>query len=256
MKRILGIIPARYLSSRLPGKPLVDIGGKSMICRVYDQCLKSASLTDVWVATDDQRIYNEITGNGGKALLSSTKHITGTERCFEAYEILKNRGEEYDVLVNIQGDEPFINPRQIDLLTAVLLDTDDPIATLVYKITDDEDLWDENVVKVACALNDKAMYFSRSPIPFVKNTDKNAWLQRANFYKHVGIYAFKTPVIPSLVQLQATPLEKAENLEQLRWLEAGYTIKTAVTVYKTISVDTPEDLERARKQAQIFTTSE
>lgn len=256
MKRILGIIPARYLSSRLPGKPLVDIGGKSMICRVYDQCLKTASLTDVWVATDDQRIYDEITDNGGKALLSSTKHITGTERCFEAYEILKSRGEEYDVLVNIQGDEPFINPRQIDLLTAVLLDTDDPIATLVYKITDDEDLWDENVVKVACTLNDKAMYFSRSPIPFVKNTEKNAWLQRANFYKHVGIYAFKAYAIPSLVQLQPTPLEKAENLEQLRWLEAGYTIKTAVTVYQTISVDTPEDLERARKQAQLFTTSE
>lgn len=256
MKRILGIIPARYLSSRLPGKPLVDIGGKSMICRVYDQCLKSASLTDVWVATDDQRIYDEITGNGGKALVSSAKHLTGTERCFEAYEILKSRGEKYDVLVNIQGDEPFINPRQIDLLTSVLLDTDDPIATLVYKITNDEDLWDENVVKVACTLNDKAMYFSRSPIPFVKNTEKNAWLQYVNFYKHVGIYAFKTMAIPSLIQLKATPLEKAENLEQLRWLESGYTIKTAVTVYQTISVDTPEDLERARKQAQLFTTFE
>ncbi|MCX7744958.1 MAG: 3-deoxy-manno-octulosonate cytidylyltransferase [Flavobacteriales bacterium] len=256
MKRILGIIPARYLSSRLPGKPLVDIGGKSMICRVYDQCLKSASLTDVWVATDDQRIYDEITGNGGKALLSSTKHLTGTERCFEAFEILKSRGEEYDILVNIQGDEPFINPRQIDLLTAVLLDAEDPIATLVYKITNDEELWDENVVKVVCSLNDKALYFSRSPIPFLKNTEKNSWLQRANFYKHVGIYAFKSSAIASLVQLQATPLEKAENLEQLRWLESGYSIKTAVTVYQTISVDTPEDLERARKQAQLFSTSE
>jgi len=256
MKRTLGIIPARYLSSRLPGKPLVDIGGKSMICRVYDQCLKSASLTDVWVATDDQRIYDEITRNGGKALLSATKHITGTERCFEALEMLKSQGENYDVLVNIQGDEPFINPRQIDLLTAVLSDSEDPIATLIYKITNDDDVWDENVVKVVCSLNDRAMYFSRSPIPFVKNTEKGAWKQRVNLYKHVGIYAFKTAVIPALVQLQATPLEKAENLEQLRWLESGFSIKTAVTVYETLSVDTPEDLEKARKQALLSITNE
>lgn len=253
MKRILGIIPARYLSSRLPGKPLVDIGGKSMICRVYDQCLKSASLTDVWVATDDQRIYDEITRNGGKALLSSSKHKTGTERCFEAFEILKSKGERYDVLVNIQGDEPFINPRQIDLLTAVLLDSEAPIATLIYRITNVEELWDENVVKVVCTVNDKALYFSRSPIPFVKNTERGEWMERVNFYKHIGIYAFKTTVIPELNQLQATPIERAENLEQLRWLECGYSIKTAVTVHETVSVDTPEDLEKARKQV-ILTT--
>lgn len=256
MNRILGIIPARYLSSRFPGKPLVDIGGKSMICRVYDQCLKSAALTDVWVATDDQRIYDEITRNGGKALLSSTKHRTGTERCFEAFEILKNRGEIYDVLVNIQGDEPFINPIQIDLLTAVLLNSEDPIATLIYKITSDGDLWDENVVKVVSSLNNKAMYFSRSPIPFVKNIERGKWIERVNFYKHIGIYAFKTTVIPELVQLQATPFEKAENLEQLRWLECGFSIKTAITVYETVSVDTPEDLEKARKQALLSTINE
>lgn len=256
MKRILGIIPARYLSSRLPGKPLVDIGGKSMICRVYDQCLKSASLTDVWVATDDQRIYDEITENGGKALLSATKHITGTERCFESYEILKNRGENFDVLVNIQGDEPFINPRQIDLLTAALGEGEDSIATLIYKITNDDDLWDENVVKVVCSLADRALYFSRSPLPFVKNTEKGLWAQQVNLYKHVGIYAFKTTAIPDLKQLKPTPLEKAENLEQLRWLEYGFSIKTAVTVYETISVDTPEDLERARKQALLFSSTE
>lgn len=246
MHRVLGIIPARYLSSRLPGKPLLDIGGKSMIMRVYDQCLKSNRLTDVWVATDDQRIYDEIHAQGGRAILTDSTLQSGTERCFEAYQILLNQGESYDMLINIQGDEPFINPRQIDLLVSLLTESDFPIATLIKEITDLRDLTNPNVIKVVCSVNQTALYFSRQPIPFIQKSPLQDWLSHHTFYKHIGIYAFRTNVIPLIKELAGTLLEKAENLEQLRWLESGFQIRVSTTQYDTISIDTPEDLEVAR----------
>ncbi|MBE2246824.1 MAG: 3-deoxy-manno-octulosonate cytidylyltransferase [Candidatus Competibacteraceae bacterium] len=251
MHRVLGIIPARYLSSRLPGKPLIDIGGKSMIVRVYDQCLKSNRLTDVWVATDDQRIYDEVSRQGGKALLTQSNLLSGTDRCFDAYRLLTEQGETYDMLVNIQGDEPFINPRQIDLLVSVLAESEQPIATLIKKITDVHDLSNHHVVKVACSIHDTALYFSRQPIPYMQQVPPQDWLVRHAYYKHIGIYAFQSSIIPAIKQLHPTPLEKAESLEQLRWIESGLSIRVAITQFDTLSIDTPDDLETARNMLRM-----
>jgi len=239
--KILGVIPARYASTRFPAKPLADIGGKSMIQRVYEQVKKSEQLTKVVVATDHITIYDHVTGFGGEVVMTKEEHMSGTDRCYEALTLQK---EEFNYVINVQGDEPFIKPEQIDLLAA-LLDGITFIATLVKEITESETLFNPNVVKAVVAKHGNALYFSRSPVPHIRNTPEDEWLQKAKFFKHIGIYAYRTDILEKLTQLETSSLEKSESLEQLRWLENGYSIKTTETKSETIGIDTPEDLQRA-----------
>lgn len=239
--KILGIVPARYASTRFPAKPLVDIGGKSMVQRVYEQACKSKLLTKVLVATDDQRIADHVLAFGGQVVMTNENHPSGTDRCYEALSLQE---EEFHYVINIQGDEPFIRPDQIDLLAA-LLDGETAIATLVKKLTDQESLFNPNVVKAVVALDGKALYFSRSPVPHMRNTKETEWLQNGTFYKHIGMYGYRADTLEKLTKLPVSPLEKAESLEQLRWLDNGYTIKTTETKSETIGIDTPEDLQKA-----------
>lgn len=250
MSRSVGIIPARYLSTRFPGKPLVDIAGKSMIWRVYEQCLKARGLEQVYVATDDNRIFNEVTSKGGKAIMTDSQALNGTVRCINAYNLIAEAEGGFDYLINIQGDEPFINPEQISEVIQLINATASPIATLVKDITDIQDLWDENVVKVVVNEANQAMYFSRQAIPFIRDADRAVWLQKWNFIKHIGIYAFKTDVLPVINRISATPLENVENLEQLRWLGHQLSIAVTKTNYPTIAIDTPADLEKAIQYVQ------
>ena len=238
---ILGIIPARYASTRFPGKPLADIGGKSMIQRVYEQVKKSKRVTDAIVATDNQEIFDHVTKFGGRVRMTKESHVSGTDRCYEALTLQK---APFNYVINIQGDEPFIQPEQIDLL-AGLLDGKTEIATLVKKIEDREQLFNPNVVKAVVAANGEALYFSRSTVPHVRNVPETDWLSKHSFYKHIGMYAYRTDVLKRLTELPVSPLEKAESLEQLRWLENGFRIKIAETKTETIGIDTPEDLRRA-----------
>ncbi len=245
MSRTVGIIPARYLSTRFPGKPLVDIGGKSMICRVYEQCIKSNGLQKVYVATDDERIFKEVTSKGGKAIMTDSMALNGTLRCFEAYEQIMAMDGEFDYLINIQGDEPFIQPEQITELAQLISTTSCLIGTLVKEITDPQDLVDENIIKVVINEKKEALYFSRQTIPYIRDAEKHTWMKKWTFLKHIGIYAFKTSAIPLIKDLKPTPLEKVENLEQLRWLGNDLKIAIASTNFQTISIDTPSDLEKA-----------
>ncbi|MBL7841882.1 MAG: 3-deoxy-manno-octulosonate cytidylyltransferase [Cyclobacteriaceae bacterium] len=240
---ILGIIPARYASTRFPGKPLADIGGKSMIQRVYEQVKKSKRVTDAIVATDNQEIFDHVTKFGGRVRMTKESHVSGTDRCYEALTLQK---APFDYVINIQGDEPFIQPEQIDLL-AGLLDGKTEIATLVKKIEDREQLFNPNVVKAVVAANGEALYFSRSTVPHIRNTPEADWIRKHSFYKHIGMYAYRTDVLKRLTELPVSPLEKAESLEQLRWLENGFRIKVAETKTETIGIDTPEDLLGALK---------
>lgn len=241
MNRIIGIIPARYASSRFPGKSLADIGGKSMIQRVYEQAKKSSRLSMVTVATDAENIYNHVKSFGGDVCLTRNDHPSGTDRCYEA---LRLQPQAYDYVINIQGDEPFIKPEQIDLLIDTL-DGSVEIATLIKKIETADQLANPSVVKTVVAQNKKALYFSRSPIPYVLNTPMEKWLSAAPFYEHVGLYAYRCDVLEKLVNLKVSLLEKSESLEQLRWLENGFSISVAETTTDTICIDTPEDLQRA-----------
>jgi 3-deoxy-manno-octulosonate cytidylyltransferase (CMP-KDO synthetase) len=238
---ILGIIPARYASTRFPAKPLVDIAGKSMIQRVYEQVRKSSLIKDVVVATDNQQIFDHVKSFGGQVCMTKESHVSGTDRCYEALTLQK---EKYEYVINIQGDEPFIQPEQIDLL-AKLLDGKTEIATLVKKIADQEQLLNSNIVKAVVAENNQALYFSRSVVPHIRNTPEVDWLGKHTFYKHIGMYAYRADILKQLTALSVSPLEKAESLEQLRWLENGYRIKIAETKTETIGIDTPEDLQKA-----------
>ncbi len=242
MIRILGVIPARYASSRFPGKPLVDIKGKSMIQRVYEQCLKAKLLDNVIVATDDERIFETVVAFGGKAIMTSSSHHSGTDRCFEA---LSKLNSTYQYVINIQGDEPAIDPGQIDLLTN-LLDGKTELATLVKGLENIEELHDPNVVKVVFDVNNQALLFSRSTIPHVQNTPQNQWLKHNTFYKHIGIYGYRSDILTSITKLKPSTLELSESLEQLRWLQNGYTIKVAETHQESIGIDTPMDLEKLK----------
>ncbi len=253
MSSTVGIIPARYLSTRFPGKPLVDIGGKSMIWRVYEQSIKSEGLQKVYVATDDERIYNEVTNKGGLAVMTDSMALNGTVRCFDAYDKIKAIDGEFDYLVNIQGDEPFIRPEQISEVSELIKGCDCSIATLAKEITDSTELFESSVVKVVLNNQNKAMYFSREAIPYLQGVDKNAWLQKRTYLKHIGIYAFKTKAIPEIKAMGPTDLEKAESLEQLRWLGYGFKVSVGITKYQTISIDTPSDLEKAILYAQSNT---
>jgi 3-deoxy-manno-octulosonate cytidylyltransferase (CMP-KDO synthetase) len=240
--RILGIIPARYDSTRFPGKPLAKIDGKSMIHRVYEQATQAKRLSFVIVATDDERIFKEVQSFGGKVLMTDRNHVSGTDRCAEALSVYEAQA---DAVINIQGDEPFIAPEQIDLVAGILEEGVFPIATLVKEICDLDELNNPNLPKVVLGSDGSALYFSRQPIPYVRNTHPDNWLTTHTFYKHIGIYGYTTEVLPKLTALGPGLLEQAENLEQLRWLENGYRIGARVTTLETISVDTPSDLERA-----------
>lgn len=240
---ILGIIPARYASTRFPAKPLADMGGKSMIRRVYEQAKKSKSLSKVVVATDHEEIYQHVIDFGGDVCMTSTHHASGTDRC---YEVLLKENTSFDYVINIQGDEPFIEPEQIDLL-ASLLDGDTELATLIKKIDSVEQLFNPNLVKAVVNKNAEALYFSRSPIPYVRNMEQVEWVTHHNFYKHIGMYAYRKDVLEKITRLEISSLEKAESLEQLRWLENGYKIKVKETNIETIGIDTPEDLQNALK---------
>lgn len=234
--KITGIIPARYASTRFPGKPLVDINGKTMIRRVYEQACKAKSLSDVIVATDDDRIFAEVQSFGGKVVMTATTHKNGTERCAE---VAAQQGNASDVIINIQGDEPFIEPEQIDLLAACFNNPETQIATLVRKTDWDDELKNPARIKVVLNRKSEAMYFSRSIIP---NPISKLHFDELEFNLHIGIYAFRKAVLAEVVQLAPTPLELTESLEQLRWLENGYRITCAETKHASTPVDTPEDL--------------
>lgn len=249
MLKFLGIIPARYASTRFPAKPLAILGGKSVIQRVYEQV--SGVLDDVYVATDDERIESAVKNFGGKVVMTSTSHKSGTDRCHEALTII---GGDYDVVINIQGDEPFVQPSQIEVLKSCFDDTSTHIATLVKPFTVDnsfEELESVNSPKVVLNRKMNALYFSRSIIPYQRNEDKNEWLKNHTYYKHIGLYAYKTDVLKEITSLPQSPLELAESLEQLRWLENGYTIKAGISEIETIGIDTPQDLVRAEDFLKI-----
>lgn len=244
MMKFIGIIPARYASTRFPGKPLADMNGKPMIQRVYEQ-VKDV-LDSVCVATDDIRIENAVKAFGGQVVMTSDQHRSGTDRCYEAYQKI---GEGYDVIVNIQGDEPFIHPEQIQTIKTCFADANTQIATLVKPFRSDDDfessLFNPNSPKVVLNKNNEAMYFSRSIIPYIRGEKYTEWLPSHTFYKHIGLYAYRAQVLKEITQLPQSALELAESLEQLRWLENGYKIKVGITEQETIGIDTPEDMEKA-----------
>jgi 3-deoxy-manno-octulosonate cytidylyltransferase (CMP-KDO synthetase) len=237
----LGIIPARYASTRFPGKPLVDIHGKSMIQRVYEQAKKAKTLNDVVVATDDERIEQHVKAFGGNVVMTESGHPSGTDRCYEACVKFWPQAE---IVINIQGDEPFIAPEQIDLLVSCFKKEETQIATLMKKINSIDELFNENTPKVIVDASKKALYFSRQTIPFIRGKAKELWLNEHVFYKHIGIYGYQTSVLKELVTLKISDLEKAEALEQLRWLENGYFIQTELTDFESVAIDTPEDLKK------------
>jgi len=241
---VLGIIPARYGSTRLEGKPLLDICGKPMIQRVYEQA--KLILKDVVVATDDQRIEKVVKDFGGNVVMTSSKHNTGTNRCLEAYDVFSSGSDiNFDVIVNIQGDEPLLEPEQIKLLISCFVDDSTELATLVNPVAKNENLFEGGVYVVLDKFKN-ALYFSRSVIPFVRDEDKSNWQKKHQYLKHVGMYAFTPKALREFSTLQQTSLELAESLEQNRWLENGKKIKVEISQYHTIPVDTLADLENVR----------
>ncbi|MDR2475539.1 MAG: 3-deoxy-manno-octulosonate cytidylyltransferase [Bacteroidales bacterium] len=242
----IGIIPARYASTRFPGKPLAIINGVTMIERVYQRVRDL--FDEVIVATDHHSIAEVVEQFGGKVIFTSPAHASGTDRCFEAY--IKN-GKPYNVIVNIQGDEPFIQPSQIETLKDCFSDPLAEIATLIKPFSPDDSLEileNPNSPKVIINSENEAVYFSRSVIPYIRGVAKTDWLKCHTFYKHIGLYAYRATVLAEITQLQPSTLEKAESLEQLRWIEAGYRIKIGFTQIETIGIDTPEDLKKITDQ--------
>jgi 3-deoxy-manno-octulosonate cytidylyltransferase (CMP-KDO synthetase) len=237
---ILGIIPARFASSRFPGKPLIEILGKTMIQRVYEQASQSKLLDKVVVATDDERIFNHVVSFGGEAVMTKEEHPSGTDRCYEA--LLKTEGK-FTYVVNIQGDEPFVNADQIDELAQVC-DGNTELATQMIAVDSHEVLFDKGEVKIVLNESHEALYFSRMVIPFIKGVDEKDWHKHHTYYRHVGMYAYRTDILEAITKLAPSALEKAESLEQLRWLEAGYKIKLATTAYDSHCIDTPEDVAK------------
>lgn len=245
--KFLAIIPARYASTRFEGKPLAILGGKPVIQRVYEQV---SAVMEAVVATDDERIYNAVESFGGRVVMTSPDHRSGTDRCWEAYGKV---GGEYDVIVNVQGDEPFIRRSQIEAIKACFENPHTDIATLVrpFAVEDGiEALENPNSPKVVLDNGSRAIYFSRSVIPYLRGVAREEWLSRHTFYKHIGMYAFRAEVLNEIALLPQSPLEKAESLEQLRWLENGYKIGVGITDVETIGIDTPEDLARAEAWLQ------
>lgn len=241
--RVLAIIPARYASTRFPAKPLAVLGRRCIIEWVYRAV--SAAIDDVVVATDDRRIADAVEAFGGRVVMTSSEHRCGTERCAEA---LLRVGQDYDVVINVQGDEPFVSAEQLRGLVAMFEDESVDIATLATPITEHEGvatLEDPNVVKVVMSQTGRALYFSRSPIPFVRGCSVESAVAKGIYYRHVGIYGFRASTLSEVVALEASSLEQLESLEQLRWLDAGYNMKVGITHHRSIGIDTPEDLCRA-----------
>lgn len=249
-QKILGLIPARYGSTRFPGKPLADIGGKPMIQRVYEQTKKE--LEYVYVATDDERIEKTVLDFGGKVVMTSIEHQSGTDRCAEALEkaeALENL--KFHAVLNIQGDEPFISPEQIALVADCFTDKSTQLATLVKPILSTDNLFNENKPKVVVGTDNKALYFSRSPIPFFRGLDKNEWINKHRYYNHIGLYGYRADVLNEITKLPYGQLEQVESLEQLRWLENGYQIQVRESEHEAIAIDTPEDLQKLLLSGQI-----
>ena len=237
--KILGVIPARYASSRFPGKPLVKILGRSMIKRVYERVSRCKVLDAVVIATDDQRIFEHVKEFGAEVLMTSDEHCNGTERCHEVAEAYP----DYDVVINIQGDEPLIEPKQIEKVANLFLHNEScQISTLVKQITDEYTLFNSNTPKVVVDKEKRAKYFSRSTIPFLRDVERSYWLSHQKFYQHIGIYGFKSTILKKVVQLPPSFLEQSEQLEQLRWLENGFDIYVDETEFESIGVDVPEDV--------------
>ncbi len=242
--KVIGIIPARYDSTRFPGKPLVDIAGMTMIQRVYNQVKHAASLNEVVVATDDQRIFDHVKSFAGNVVMTSKDHQSGTDRCAEVI----NNISGFDIAINIQGDEPFIDPQQIDLLVSCFQRPEVEIATLVRPINELADLENVNKPKVVLNKKNEALYFSRQPIPYMRGTDIKEWLSKETYYNHIGIYGFKVETLKDLAKLPISKLEKTESLEQLRWLDNGYRIQTAISNHINDAIDSPEDLQDILKK--------
>lgn len=244
--KFIGIIPARYASTRFPGKPLADINGKPMIQRVYEQV--KIALDNVVVATDDNRIEKAVKAFGGEVVMTSSEHQSGTDRIAEAIEKIESETKEnYQVIINIQGDEPFIQPEQILALKNCFNSPSTQIATLIKTIENPNEIFDMNKVKVVVNKNLRALYFSRSPIPYFRGSEQKDWINKHRYYKHIGIYAYRRDTLNEITKLPQSSLEIAESLEQLRWLENEYVIKTDITSHESIGIDTPEDLERVTK---------
>lgn len=243
--RFIVIIPARYASTRFPAKPLALLGGKPVIQRVYEQV--SGVVSDVVVATDDERIYEAVEAFGGRVVMTSTNHKSGTDRCWEAYQ---KQGEEFDVVINVQGDEPFIAHSQLRAIMDCFNDETTDIATLVKPFTEEdgiEALENPNSPKVVLDKQSRAIYFSRSVIPYLRGVEREEWLKKHTYYKHIGMYAFRADVLRQVTSLEQSPLELAESLEQLRWLENGYKIGVGISDVETVGIDTPEDLQKAEE---------
>lgn len=240
--KFLGIIPARYSSSRFPGKPLAMLGGKPVIQHVYER-VKNV-LTDVYVATDNVHIYKVVTDFGGKAIMTREEHDNGTERASEALDKIDGK---FDVVINIQGDEPFIQSEQIKMLMSSFADEQIQIATLGVPLKSMDDVNKSNTPKIVIDNHNNALYFSRSVIPFVRGINQADWLSHYPFLKHVGLYAYRTETLHEISKLPVSSLELAERLEQLRWLQNGYRIKVCITDIETISIDTPQDLVNAEE---------
>ena len=241
--KILGVIPARFESTRFPGKPLIDLAGKTMIERVYLQAKKSNALADVVVATDNQRIFDAVKAFKGEVILTSNKHQSGTDRCAEVSKKLIG----YDAIINIQGDEPLIDPKQINLVANCFNDISTELATLVKKIETQEELFNFNTPKVIINKKSEAIYFSRQVIPYLKNISSESFLDHHTFYKHIGIYGYRTTTLGIVSKLKISGLEKSEMLEQLRWIENGFKIKVAITKIESLAIDVPSDVEEVLK---------
>ena len=243
--KFIAIIPARYASTRFPGKPLAKLGGKPVIQRVYERV--TSVISNAVVATDDERIYAAVESFGGKVVMTSENHKSGTDRCWEAYQ---KQGEEYDVVINVQGDEPFIAHSQLRAIMDCFNDETTDIATLVKPFTEEdgiEALENPNSPKVVLDKQSRAIYFSRSVIPYLRGVEREEWLKKHTYYKHIGMYAFRADVLRQVTSLEQSPLELAESLEQLRWLENGYKIGVGISDVETVGIDTPEDLQKAEE---------
>jgi len=242
--KVIGIIPARYASTRFPAKPLIDIAGQTMIQRVYQQAKHASSLDEVIVATDDQRIFDHVKSFAGNVIMTDAAHQSGTDRCAEVIQNISG----FDIAINIQGDEPFIDPQQIDLLVSCFKNESIDIATLVRKVDNNEELFNENKPKVVLSNTGKAIYFSRQAIPFLRGVHPDNWLGHRPYYNHIGIYGYRTNVLKEISTLPVSDLEQMESLEQLRWIDNGYTIQTAVSTHSNDAIDTPEDLENIMRK--------
>ncbi len=251
--KVLAAIPARYASTRFPGKPLALLGGRPIIDYAYQVAEGTGCVTRAVVATDDERIYAHMKETFGEesVMMTSTEHRSGTDRCGEVMRTLGQRGEQYDIVVNLQGDEPFVQPSQLENLVRCFDDATTAIATLKTRIVDVEELASPNNVKVVCAADGRALYFSRQAIPYRRGEEMERWLDEGLYFKHVGIYAFRCGVLAEVCALPQSALENSEKLEQLRWLEAGYTIAVRETPCANIGIDTPADLASAEKELRI-----